>query len=185
MKLYFNIFRSKFAALRSKISRAYFVTLGLNIKSGGKLGKIICEWPGNVYIGNDCDINDGTIFWVKNPFNKENSITLGDRVFIGNDCNFNCNSHITIGNDCLIAAHVKFADINHEISLANKINVQPINVQPIIVGDDVWIGLASIVLKGVTIGNGAVIAAGSVVNKSVPAYEIWGGIPAKKIGERK
>ena len=50
--------------------------------------------------------------------------------------------------------------------------------------DDVWIGAEAVILKGVTIGRGAIVAAGSVVTKSVGAYEIWGGIPAKKIGMR-
>ena len=56
--------------------------------------------------------------------------------------------------------------------------------QAITIEDDVWIGVESVILKGVTIGRGAIVAAGSVVTKSVGAYEIWGGIPAKKIGMR-
>ena len=50
---------------------------------------------------------------------------------------------------------------------------------PICIEDEVWIGTHVIVLPGVTIGKGAIIAAGSVVNKNVPAYEIWGGSPAR------
>ena len=52
------------------------------------------------------------------------------------------------------------------------------------IGDDVWIGCNAIIMCGVTIGNGAIIAAGSVVTKDVPPYEIWGGNPAKKIKDR-
>ena len=51
---------------------------------------------------------------------------------------------------------------------------------PVIIGDSVWIGANAVILKSVKIGEGAVIAAGAVVNCDVPAYEIWGGIPAKK-----
>lgn len=53
--------------------------------------------------------------------------------------------------------------------------------KPIVIEDDVFIGAHSIILKGVNIGQGAIIAAGSVVTKSIPAYETWGGNPAKKI----
>jgi len=55
----------------------------------------------------------------------------------------------------------------------------------IYIEEDVWFGCNVVVLKGVYIGKGAVIAAGAVVNKSIPPYEIWGGVPAKKIGVRK
>jgi acetyltransferase-like isoleucine patch superfamily enzyme len=57
--------------------------------------------------------------------------------------------------------------------------------KPIIIGNDVWIGANAVILKGVEIGDGAVVAAGAVVNKPIAAYEIWGGVPAKKIGQRK
>jgi acetyltransferase-like isoleucine patch superfamily enzyme len=55
----------------------------------------------------------------------------------------------------------------------------------IIIGENVWLGCNVAVLKGANIGDGAVVAAGAVVTKSIPPYEIWGGVPAKKIGERK
>ncbi|MGZ5020707.1 MAG: acyltransferase, partial [Chthoniobacterales bacterium] len=55
----------------------------------------------------------------------------------------------------------------------------------IVVESDVWLGTNVIVLKGVRIDRGAIIAAGAVVTKSIPEYEIWGGVPAQKIGERK
>jgi maltose O-acetyltransferase len=58
------------------------------------------------------------------------------------------------------------------------------DVVPPIIGDGVWIGANAIVLRGVKIGDGAVVAAGAVVTRDIPAYEIWGGIPARRIGER-
>lgn len=62
--------------------------------------------------------------------------------------------------------------------LANKPRV------PAIIEDEVWIGANVIVLQGVKIGTGAVVGAGSVVTKSIPSMEIWGGVPAKKISDR-
>ncbi|RMF04625.1 MAG: acetyltransferase, partial [Bacteroidetes bacterium] len=56
---------------------------------------------------------------------------------------------------------------------------------PIVIRNDVWLASGVTVLSGVEIGQGAVVAANSVVNKSIPAYEIWGGTPARKIGERE
>ena len=54
----------------------------------------------------------------------------------------------------------------------------------VIIEDYVWVGTRAMILPGVTLGHGAVVAAGAVVTKSIPAFEIWGGIPARKIGER-
>ena len=53
-----------------------------------------------------------------------------------------------------------------------------------VVEDDVWIGTATIIMSGITIGKGSIVAAGSVVTKDIPACEIWGGVPAKKIRNR-
>ena len=59
------------------------------------------------------------------------------------------------------------------------------NVPPPVIGDDVWIGVNVVILRGVRIGDGAVIAAGAVVAKDVPENEIWGGVPARFIRKRE
>ncbi len=101
---------------------------------------------------------------------------------------------LNIGNYCSISADVKFiTGGNHCYS---RISQYPFDTfflghkdcstskGPIIIGDDVWIGMNAIVLSGVTIGQGAVVAAGSVVTHDVPAYAIVGGNPAKIIKYR-
>lgn len=104
------------------------------------------------------------------------------------------NERLKIGNFVSIAEGVKFIlGGNHEI---NTFTTYPFKVMvlgekveawtkgPIIVKDDVWIGTDALILSGVTIGQGAIIAAGSVVTKDVPAYSIVGGNPAKVIKYR-
>ena len=54
----------------------------------------------------------------------------------------------------------------------------------IVLEEDVWLGVNVVVLKGVRIGRGAIVAAGAIVTKDVPSYEIWGGVPARRLGER-
>ncbi len=66
-----------------------------------------------------------------------------------------------------------------------KINMQGHNEKDIIIGHDVWIGYGAQIMSGVTVGDGAVIAAGSIVTKDVLPYTVVGGVPAKKIKERK
>ena len=85
----------------------------------------------------------------------------------------------------MIAPFCYLIDSNHQIKRSTLLNKQLIEAKDIIIKDDVWLGTGVKVLQGVKINQGAVIAAGSIVNKDVPEYEIHGGIPAKKIGERE
>ncbi len=162
----------------------YYKTLGLKVGKNGHLGRINCEWPASIVIGDRCQILDNVSFWIKNPFNQSNIIKIGDNVYIGRNCEFNCSLKISIGNNCLIASNTVMVDINHSVDKQLEIYSQPIIAQEIIIEEDVWIGTNCVILKGVVLSKGSVIGAGSIVTKSVPEYEIWAGVPAKKIGER-
>src|SRR5690606_28136489 len=89
-----------------------------------------------------------------------------------------------IGNDCLIASHTTLVDTAHEFKVGQLINEQPTTSSPIIIEEDVWIGTRCVILQGDTIGKGAIIAAGSLINKSIHEYEVWGGVPARFISNR-
>lgn len=107
---------------------------------------------------------------------------------------FNKESKLKIGNFCSIAPEVAFilsADhyINQFSTYPFKSKVfdqgdEGVSKGDIIIEDDVWIGFRSTILSGVTIGQGAIVGAGSVVTKSVPPYAIVGGVPAKVISYR-
>jgi len=88
---------------------------------------------------------------------------------------------IHIGNDCLIAANCQIFDANGHHSSANQRHNSNGEAKEIKIGDNVWIGANSIILPGVSIGSNSIIAAGSVVNKSIPGEHIAGGNPAKSI----
>jgi len=90
-----------------------------------------------------------------------------------------CFNHIKIGHDVIVAENVTIRDSDNHAILGSS---HPVS-QSIIIGDHVWIGMNSTILKGVTIGSGSVIAAGSVVNKSIPAHVLAGGVPARVIKE--
>lgn len=99
--------------------------------------------------------------------------------YINNNFSLNCFSIIEIGNDVAIAENVTIRDSdNHHIHM----NKTPVT-QPIKIGDHVWIGMNATILKGVTIGNGAIVAAGAVVNRDVPENTMVGGVPAKILKE--
>ena len=106
------------------------------------------------------------------------NITIGKNVFINSGCCFQDQGGIEIGDNVLIGQQVVLATLNHDLMPEKRANMSP---APIKIGDDVWIGAHATILAGVTIGNGAVIAAGAVVTKDVPANTIVGGVPAKII----
>jgi acetyltransferase-like isoleucine patch superfamily enzyme len=178
------LLRSKIEGKRIALRVFFFRRLGMRIKSDVQLGRIFCEWPNKITIGNKCIIEDNVVFKTTKPFSEDNCIEIGERVFIGQGCEFNINTKIKIGDDCLIASNTTFVDTGHEISINFKINQQPCTFEEIIVADDVWIGTHCVILKGVTIGKGSIIGAGSIVNKSIPEYQLWAGTPARFIRNR-
>lgn len=94
---------------------------------------------------------------------------------INSNCEIYCNEKIDIGSNVIIAPDVIIRD-----SDAHSINERDCS-QPIIIGDHVWICTRAIILKGVTIGDGSVVAAGTVVTEDVPAYSLVAGNPGKVV----
>jgi acetyltransferase-like isoleucine patch superfamily enzyme len=113
-------------------------------------------------------------------------ITIGDGTYIHPRCQLNAYlTAIELGARVLIAANTAFYTHNHGIKPGEPILSQPlVSKGPIVVGDDAWIGTGVVVLGGARIGQGAVIGAGSVVTKSIPANSIAIGVPAHVVGTR-
>lgn len=106
------------------------------------------------------------------------NLKIGKRVFINCCCKFQDQAGITIGDDVLIGHGCTIATLNHETDAEKRGNLLLGRVQ---IGDKVWIGANVTILPGVKIGEGAILAAGAVVNKDVPSYTVVGGVPAKII----
>ena len=140
------------------------------------------RFPKNINIGAEVVVKEGTRICA---CNAQARVEIGDRTTIGYHNFIFASSGIQIGADCLIAPFVYIVDSNHQTKRAELINRQPNESAPIRIGNGVWIASNVTILKGVHIGEGAVVAANSVVNKDIPAFEIWGGSPAVKIGERE
>jgi len=112
------------------------------------------------------------------PFYSEcgKNITVGENVFINCCCHFQDQGGVYIGDGSLIGSHVVIATINHDLNSVRRADNHP---APVHIGEKVWIGSHATVLPGVTIGDNAVIAAGAVVTKDVPANTVVAGVPAK------
>lgn len=142
----------------------------------------ILRHPGNVKIGNDVMLKEGVRLCAAQVNAK---IEIGNYSTIGYHTFIFASAGVYIGNNCLIAPFCYLVDANHGISRNTLIREQNMLAIPIYISDDVWIGTRSIVLPGVIIGKGAVIAAGSVVKDNIPDYAIMAGVPAKVRGFRE
>lgn len=114
------------------------------------------------------------------PFTTDcgKNIHFGERVFVNSGCRFQDQGGITIGDDALIGHNVVIATLNHAIDPAQRAVTEP---APVRLGARVWIGANATILPSVTIGDGAIVAAGAVVTKKVPPNTIVGGVPARFI----
>lgn len=168
----------------SMIRKIWYGIQGMRVGRGTLLPKIYITWPHQVVIGTGCKMEHGVIFKFDGIWRPGPSIRIADHVFIGSGCEFNIDTGITIGSHSNIASGCRFVDHDHGSAMGTLIGSQPTVKGAITIGEDVWLGADVIILKGVTIGDGAIIAAGAVVNKSVPAYQIWGGVPARFIKMR-
>lgn len=111
-------------------------------------------------------------------------IEIGDNSGIGINCRIA--GPLYIGRDVMMAPGVNIVTQNHEISDTNiPMRLQTAEKKQVTICDDVWIGVNALILPGITIEKGSVVAGGAVVTKDVPAYTIVGGNPAKIIGYRK
>ena len=110
--------------------------------------------------------------------NKNAKLSLGTG-YMNYDCVIDCFDSITIGNDVKISEGVVIRDSDSHSILRE--GYQP--EAPIMIEDHVWIGLHAVILKGVTIGEGCIVAAGSVVTRDCPAHSLVAGVPARVIKE--
>ena len=107
------------------------------------------------------------------------ALRLGDHVFVGRGVEFDVMSSVSVGHHSLIAPRCFITDHVHGIRPDLRINQQPCEAQPVAIGSDVWLGAGTVVLPGVTIGDGAVVGANSVVTSDVTPYTVVAGAPAR------
>jgi acetyltransferase-like isoleucine patch superfamily enzyme len=156
-----------------------------------------------------CEIGDGTFIptTVQIRGNDRGRIVIGRncsldtlaRLFAANDALLLLEDNVAIGpfniinafDDCIIkknsmlGPYVNINCADHGMELGEPMRFQRGTYEPVVIEEDCWIGSHSVILKGVTVGTGAVVAAGSVVTRDVPPFAIVAGVPAKVIGDRR
>mgnify|MGYP001825183648 FL=1 len=136
--------------------------------------------PG-IELGKGVSINDAVVINA-----NRGRVTLGDRSWLGPFCLIYGNGGVAIGRNVLVAGHSSINTVSHSAERCDiPVNDQPVVIDPVVIEDDVWIGLNAVVLQGVTIGHGSIVGAGAVVTKSIPPWSIAVGVPARVIGRRQ
>lgn len=165
------------------IFKSYCKEVGTGVRTGNFI-HYICG-RGDLIVGNDV-LLDGKISIVfAARFSDHPTLRIGDRTGIGHDCRLVIGKSITIGEDCRIAGGVHILDSSGHPSDpdARRRGLPPESseVRPVVVEDNVWIGARAIIMPGVTIGEGSVVSAGSVVVADVPPYTVVAGNPARRV----
>lgn len=188
--IYYSLFLK---GTRNVFGLRFYGNINLSI---AKSAKITCEegnlyfnkpmrspepFPGmlEMYPGSEIKLNKNFIFYSGAHIIIANdaSLKLGSG-YVNRNCKIKCFESIEIGEDVAISENVTIWD-----SDVHQINNNTAKTKPIKIGNHVWIGTNSIILKGVIIGDGAVIAAGSVVNRNIPSRCLAAGTPARVVKE--
>ena len=148
-----------------------FVGPGVRLQIGPKGRMELGRWS---WLGHGCKVRA-----------HEGLVSIGSKTVLGQECTINAFQHVSIGRECVIADRVMLIDFDHGIvDVERPIRLQGIYKRDIRVGNNVWIGYGACVLRGVTVGDNAVIGTNAVVTNDVPANAIVGGVPARVIRMR-
>jgi len=155
---------------------------GAKIGRGTRISpRTVATWPHQIRLGDNCVLQPDIFFNYDHFWTPGPSMIFGQRVFIGRGVEFNIRGRMEVGDDTQIASHCVFVDHDHGMRFDVPMNMQAIRPEPITIGRNARIGARTVVLKGIEVGECAVIRAGSVLTRSVPAGEVWAGVPARPV----
>ena len=157
---------------RLKLDGFAFVGPGCKLQVGRGAVLELGRW---CWVGHGCKIRC-----------HEGVVSIGSKSVMGQECTISAFQHVSIGRECVIADRTMFIDFDHGmVEVERPIRLQGIYKRDVRVGNNVWIGYGACILRGVTVGDNAVIGTNSVVTKDVPANAVVGGVPARLIRMRR
>jgi len=141
-----------------------------------------------IQIGDSGEVRFGRFVWIGDGTKircHEGVVEIGDKTVFGQECTISAYQRVRIGEQCVIADRAMFIDFDHGvIEVERPIRVQGIYKRDTVVGSNVWVGYGACVLRGVRVGDNAIIGTNAVVTKDVPANAVVGGVPAKVLRMR-
>jgi acetyltransferase-like isoleucine patch superfamily enzyme len=177
----------QYARLIARLLRKRFLTpYGRRLKLDG----LCFIGPGvTVQIGKTARVELGRWSWLGHGTKircHEGVVSIGAKTVMGQECTISAYQHVSIGRECVIADRAMFIDFDHGVvEVERPIREQGIYKRDTRVGNNVWIGYGACILRGVTVGDNAIIGTNAVVTKDVPANAVVAGVPARIIRMRK
>ncbi|MDO8186736.1 acyltransferase [Conexibacter sp. JD483] len=140
-------------------------------------------------IGRDAKVVLGRWSWLGHGTKvraHEGEVRIGAKSVLGQECTISCYQHVSIGRECIIADRVMLIDFDHGVvDVERPIRLQGIYKRDVRVGSNVWIGYGAALLRGVTVGDNAVIGTNSVVTRDVAENAVAAGVPARELRRRE
>jgi len=140
-------------------------------------------------IGKDAVVHLGRWSWIGHGSKiraHEGEVRIGAKSVLGQECTISSFQHVSIGRECIVADRVMLIDFDHGVvEVERPIRHQGIYKRDVRVGNNVWIGYGAAFLRGVTVGDNAVIGTYTVVNKDVPANAVVAGVPVRLLRMRE
>ena len=181
-----GMLKPKYLRLIARLARRkYLSTYGRRLKLDGLafIGPRVV-----LQIGRNGRIELGRWSWLGHGTKircHEGVVSIGAKTVLGQECTISAYQHVSIGRECVIADRVMLIDFDHGmVEVDRPIRLQGIYKRDVHVGHNVWIGYGACILRGVTVGDNAVIGTNSVVTKDVPPNAVVGGVPARVIRMR-
>jgi acetyltransferase-like isoleucine patch superfamily enzyme len=116
----------------------------------------------------------------------EGEVRIGAKTVMGQECTISAYQHVSIGRECILADRVMLIDFDHGVvEVERPIRLQGIYKRDVRVGSNVWMGYGACVLRGVSVGDNAIVGTNAVLTKDVPANAVVGGVPARVIRMRE
>lgn len=163
----------------SKVRIIYFTACGVKISGNIYLGTIsLPRYPSSIKLDPGVALDDGVIL-LASDYRGDLLIEIGSNTYINRNSFIDASYSILIGSDCMIGPGCYITDHDHTISSCLPPSAGPLIGSPTVIQDRVWLGANCVILKGVTIGCGSVIGAGSVVTSDVPPFSVYAGVPAR------
>ncbi len=142
-----------------------------------------------IQIARNAEVRFGRFVWIGDGSKircHEGEVEIGAKTVIGQECTISAYRRVRIGQQCVIADRAMFIDFDHGVvEVERPIRLQGIYMRDVEVGSNVWIGYGACVLRGVRVGDNAIVGTNSVVTKDVPANAVVAGIPARIIRMRE
>jgi acetyltransferase-like isoleucine patch superfamily enzyme len=139
-------------------------------------------------IGKDAVLHLGRWSWIGHGTKiraHEGEVRIGAKSVLGQECTISAFQHVSIGRECIVADRVMLIDFDHGmVEVERPIREQGIYKRDVRIGHNVWIGYGASFLRGVTVGDNAVVGTYTVVNKDVPANAVVAGVPARVLRMR-